>query len=278
MASMPNPMATFALTGQVIAVTGAGQGIGRALALHFAAAGARLVLADVNAEAVQAVQAELRAAGHQAIAVATDVRSAAACQHLVAQGVEAFGRLDVMVCNAGVVLVKPFMELSDEDWDPLLSVNVKGAFFCMQAAARQMQQQPALAPGRPRGKIINMASIAGRYGGGPVAAFLAPYRASKAAVISLTQTAAHTLAPDITVNAICPGLVATDMWKRMDSEFARLQNGQEGEAFARRVSAVPLGRAQTPEDVARLAVFLASAGSDYMTGQSVNVDGGLVLC
>lgn len=278
MFSTPGAMDAFSLAGQVIAVTGAGQGIGRGLALQFAAAGACLVLADVNANAGEAVRDELIAAGHQAIAVATDVRSPNACQHLVDRSVEAFGRLDVMVCNAGVVLVKPFMELTSDDWDALLSVNVKGAFFCMQAAARQMRNQSPLAPGRPRGKIINMASIAGRYGGGPVAAFLAPYRASKAAVISLTQTAAHTLAPDITVNAICPGLVATDMWKRMDSEFAKLENGQEGEAFARRVSAVPLGRAQTTEDVARLALFLASAGSDYMTGQSVNVDGGLVLC
>jgi meso-butanediol dehydrogenase/(S,S)-butanediol dehydrogenase/diacetyl reductase len=159
----------------------------------------------------------------------------------------------------------------------VLSVNVKGSFLCMQAAARQMLQQAPLAPGRPRGKILAMASIAGRYGGGPMAPYLAPYRASKAAVISLTQSAAASLAPHITVNALCPGLVATDMWKRIDRDLTTLQNGQEGEAFARRVEAVPMGRAQTPEDVAGLALYLASPAADYMTGQSINIDGGLVF-
>ena len=146
-----------------------------------------------------------------------------------------------------------------------------------KSAAKEKSATKKAKDGRPRGKIIHMASIAGRYGGGPMAPFLAPYRASKAAVISLTHTGAHTLAPDITVNAVCPGLVATDMWKRMDRDMARIENGQEGEAFARRVNAVPMGRAQTPGDVAGVVLFLASQAADYMTGQALNVDGGLVL-
>ena len=122
-----------------------------------------------------------------------------------------------------------------------------------------------------------MASIAARYGAGVMAPYQGPYRASKAAVVSLTQTAAYTLSPDITVNALCPGIVATDMWTRMDRDLAQLNNGREGDVFASRVANVPMGRAQTPQDVAGLALFLASPASDYMTGQSINIDGGLVL-
>jgi meso-butanediol dehydrogenase/(S,S)-butanediol dehydrogenase/diacetyl reductase len=260
-----------------VIVTGAGQGIGLGLAQHFAAVGARLVVADINAEAAEKAAEALRAEGAQAVAVAANVASPHDCEAMVATAVQAYGGVDVMVCNAGIVQVKPFMELTVDDWGPMLDINVKGTFLSIQAAARQMLLQPPLADGRPRGKIINMASIAGRYGGGPMAPFLVPYRASKAAVISLTQSAACALSPDITVNAVCPGLVATDMWKRMDRDLARIENGQEGEAFARRVSAVPMGRAQSPDDVAGVVLFLASQAADYMTGQSVNVDGGLVL-
>ena len=259
-----------------VAVTGAAQGIGKGLAQRFAEAGARVVVSDIDEAAAEATCEALRAQGLEAIAMRSDVTDPAACEALVRRAVDAWGRLDLMICNAGVVQVKPFMELGPADWDATLAVNVKGSFYCMQAAARQMLGQPALAEGRPRGKIIAMASIAGRYGAGPMAPFQAPYRASKAAVISLVQTAAYSLAPHVTVNAICPGLVATDMWKRMDRDLAQIQE-DEGSAFARRVGAVPLGRAQTPDDVAGLALFLASPAADYMTGQALNIDGGLVM-
>jgi meso-butanediol dehydrogenase/(S,S)-butanediol dehydrogenase/diacetyl reductase len=140
-----------------------------------------------------------------------------------------------------------------------------------------MRDQPSLAAGRPRGKIITMASIAGRSGAGPIASVIAPYRASKAAVISLTQSAAITLAPHVTVNAICPGLVETDMWKRMDRDWTALQGVEQGQAWKQRVAAVPMGRPQQPDDVAGLALYLASPASDYMTGQSINIDGGLMM-
>ena len=173
------------MNGQVVAITGAGQGIGRGLALAFAKQGARaVVVSDVNQAAVEAVAQELRELGAQALAVCADVTSTADNARLVTQTVASFGRLDVMVCNAGIVQVKPLLALEAEDWDRLLAVNVKGCFLSLQAAARAMRQQAPLAPGRPRGKIITMASIAGRSGAGPIAALIAPYRASNAAVIT----------------------------------------------------------------------------------------------
>ena len=262
----------------VLAITGAGQGIGRGLALAFARHGARgVVVSDINAEAATTVADEVRALGCEALAVRADVTCAADCAALVAQTVQTFGRLDVMVCNAGIMQLRPLLELDAEDWDRMLAVNVKGSFLALQAAARQMLEQPPLAAGRPRGKIITMASIAGRSGAGPIAALIAPYRASKAALISLTQSAAIALAPRITVNAICPGLVETDMWKQMDRDWTALQGVEEGEAWKQRTAAIPMGRPQQPEDVAKLALFLASPASDYMTGQSINIDGGLMM-
>ncbi len=261
----------------VVLVTGAAQGIGRGLAQAFAQQGARLVLGDVDEAGVLALRNELRRAGHAVEAQAADITHEGDNAALVALAVQAYGRLDVAVCNAGISQVKPLMELSGDDWQRMLHVNVAGTFLTLQAAARQMREQAPLAPGRPRGKILTMASIAGRPGAGPIATVLAPYRASKAAVISLTHSAAFTLAPEITVNALCPGIVATEMWTRMDRDLTRLNGQSEGEAFAGRVAAIPLARAQRPEDVADLALYLASPASDYVTGQSINVDGGLMM-
>lgn len=262
----------------VVAITGAGQGIGRGLALAFARHGARaVVVSDINEAAAQAVAAEARALGCAALAVRADITKASNCATLVTQAVQAFGRLDVMVCNAGIMQMRPLLELEGDDWDRMMAVNVKGTFQTLQAAARQMLAQTPLAEGRPRGKIIMMASIAGRSGAGPIAALIAPYRASKAAVISLTQSAAFTLAPQITVNAICPGLVETDMWKQMDRDWSAMQGLAEGEVWKQRIAGVPMGRPQQPDDVANLALYLASPASDYMTGQSINIDGGLMM-
>lgn len=262
----------------VVAITGSGQGIGRGLALAFARCGARaVVVSDLNENSALAVANEVRGLGCAAISVRADIVSAPDCANLVAQAVQTFGRLDVMVCNAGIMQMRPLLELQGEDWDHMMAVNVKGTFQTLQAAARQMLTQAPLDAGRPRGKIILMASIAGRSGAGPIAALIAPYRASKAAVISLTQSAAITFAPQITVNAICPGLVETNMWKQMDREWSALQGLAEGEVWKQRITGVPMGRPQQPDDVANLALYLASSASDYMTGQSINIDGGLMM-
>lgn len=265
------------LEGQVVAITGAGQGIGRGLALAFARQGAHLVVSDLDASKADETAALMRAEGARVSALRVDVRSATDTAALMQAAVRDFGRLDVALCNAGIVQVKPLLELEAADWERMLSVNVTGVFLTLQAAARCMLAQAPLAEGRPRGKIITMASIAGRPGAAGVASLLAPYRASKAAVISLTQSAASGLAPQVTVNAICPGLVDTDMWKQLDRGLTTLQGLPEGEAWKARTAGVPMGRPQRPSDVADLALFLASAGSDYMTGQAINIDGGLVM-
>ncbi|MFI1330268.1 SDR family NAD(P)-dependent oxidoreductase [Streptomyces sp. NPDC020845] len=265
------------LGGLCIAVTGAGRGIGRSIALRLASAGAHLAVIDREADLAEAVRAEVAALGRPALAVRGDVTRAADCAELVRRTADGLGRLDVMVCNAGIVQVKPFLEITEEDWDATFAVNVKGTFLTMQAAAARMRAQKPLAAARPRGKIITMSSIAGRYGAGPMAPLTPHYRASKASVISLTQTAAYALAPDITVNAICPGLVETDMWRQIDQEWAAAEGWSEGEAWKRRTAVVPMGRPQTPDDVAGLARYLCSPDSDYMTGQALNIDGGLIM-
>jgi meso-butanediol dehydrogenase/(S,S)-butanediol dehydrogenase/diacetyl reductase len=265
-------------SGAVVAITGAGRGIGRGLAQAFARDGARgVVVSDIDAEACAEVAAAIRAEGLDATAVRADITQADDCAALVACAVEAYGRLDVMLCNAGIAQLRPLLELSGDDWDRMLGVNVKGTFLTLQAAARQMLGQAPAAPGRPQGKILTMASIAGRSGAGPIAAVIPHYRASKAAVISLTQSAAFALAPKVTVNAICPGLVETEMWASMDRDWTALQGLPTGQAWQQRVAAVPMGRPQQPADIAGLALYLASPASDYMTGQSINIDGGLMM-
>lgn len=263
--------------GLVVLVTGAGQGIGRGLAQCFAAQGARLVVGDLDGERAQATAQALRDDGHEAVAVRADITRTDDNAALVSTALQAFGRLDVAVCNAGISQVKPFMDLEAADWERLLGVNVTGTFLTLKAAAAQMRTQVPLAAGRPRGKILTLASIAGRPGAGAIASVIAPYRASKAAVISLTHSAAFTLAPDITVNALCPGIVATDMWAQMDRDWTQLNGQPAGEAFNSRVAAIPMGRAQQPQDVANLALYLASPAADYLTGQAINIDGGLMM-
>lgn len=260
-----------------VAVTGAAQGIGRAIALRLAQEGASVCVADVNQEKARATADELAGLGGRAIPVRTDVSDTGSVRDMVAKTVAEFGRLDIMVCNAGIIQVKPFFDITAEDWDRTLRINALGTFLSVQASARHMSEQAPMGPGRPHGKIITVASVAGRYGAGSMAPLTPHYRASKAAVISLTQTAAFGLAPKVTVNAVCPGLVDTDMWAQIDREWGIAENIEPGEAWRTRTAAVPLGRPQRPEDVADAVSFLASAKSDYMTGQSINVDGGLFM-
>jgi meso-butanediol dehydrogenase / (S,S)-butanediol dehydrogenase / diacetyl reductase len=188
------------------------------------------------------------------------------------QVVQKWSRLEIWVNNAGVSTMNRFLDLTEEDWDFNLRVNAKGTFFCSQVAARQMANQPADQKSGLRGKIINIASMAGRRGNAP---FLAHYVASKFAVVGLTQASAGELAPvGITVNAVCPGYVKTGMQQREVEWEAKLRKVPEEEVRPLYVADTPLRRLEVPEDVAGVVLFLASSAADFMTGTCVHVNGG----
>jgi acetoin reductase-like protein len=253
------------LEGKVAIVTGGGSGMGRAIASAYAREGAKAVVADINLNAAQETADAITAAGGEAIAVQTDVRDQAQAQTMVDAAVERFGGLDVLVNNAGVGKIIPFLDTTEADWDFMFDINCKGLLWCSQAAARRMIDQ-----GRG-GKIINLASQAGRRG----EALVLAYCASKACVISMTQSMALALAPHkINVNGIAPGIVDTPFWDEVDRQFAQLFGWEIGEPKRRFTESIPLGRIEQPEDVTGAAIFLASSDSDYMTQQTINVDGG----
>ena len=257
----------------VTVVTGAGRGIGRAIALRYAAEGAQLAITDVHEDNLRAVEDELRNAGAAVEALHSDIGDPAQSRAMVDRVVQRFGRIDVLVNNAGVVRVRPLLELTPEDWDYVNDVNARGLFFAMQAGARRMLEQAPLTAGRPRGRIVNIASIGGRIG----RPMFAAYAASKAAVISITQSGASGLAPHVTVNAICPGVVDTEMWRTIDREWTQADGRPVGSAWRDRIAGIPMQRPELAEDLAGMAVFLASADADYVTGQSYHVDGGMVM-
>jgi len=255
---------------RIVLITGAARGIGAATARRLAADGARLVLADVNGPAVDKLASELGA-----VAIQADVTRAADVARMVEEPYARFGRLDVLFNNAGVIRVQPMLEVTESEWDRVMAVNLKAVFFVLQAAARRMKGQPPIAGSQVRGKLIHTASIAGYRGGNHL---MTPYSASKAGVISLTRSAAQALAADrITSNCVCPGAVDTAMWEQIDGELAALHGLAPREAWSKRIAGIPLGRPETAEDVAGVVAFLAGPDSDYMTGQALKVDGGLVM-
>jgi len=261
------------LKGCIALVTGAGRGIGAAIALRYAQEGAKVVLADLDEENVRAVAEQARTFGVAAESLGVDIREPEQSAAMIGHVMDRFGRLDILVNNAGVIRVRTLLDTTPGDWDYIQSVNARGLFFALQAGARQMIGQSPLGEGRPCGKIINMASIAGRGG----RAMLGAYAASKATVINVTQTAAAEFAPRLTVNSICPGPVDTEMWKTIDREWSEHEQRPLGSVWKERAGAVPMGRGETPEDVAGMALFLASADADYITGQSYHIDGGVVM-
>jgi meso-butanediol dehydrogenase/(S,S)-butanediol dehydrogenase/diacetyl reductase len=261
------------LDGCIALITGSGRGIGRAMALRYAREGATVAVTDLDETSAQSVAAEIHALGAAADAFRIDVREPGESVSMVARVVDRFGRLDVLVNNAGVMRVRSLLELTPEDWDFVNDVNARGLFFALQAGARQMVRQPPMSAGRPRGKIINVATIAGRNG----RPMFAAYAASKAAAISITQSAAMGLAPDVTVNSICPGVVGTDMWRQIDREWTEIEQRPLGSAWQDRIRGIPMRRPEEPEDLTGMALFLASADSDYITGQSYHVDGGMIM-
>jgi D-sorbitol dehydrogenase (acceptor) len=253
------------LDGKVAIVTGGAQGMGRAISLRFAREGANVIVSDLNLEGADSVVREIAVEGARALAVAVDVRDQQQVQAMVDAAVEHFGGLDILVNNAGVGKIIPFLETTDADWDFMFDINCKGLLRCSQAAAKQMIGQAR------GGKIVNLASQAGRRG----EALVLAYCASKACVISMTQSMALALAPHgINVNAIAPGIVDTPFWDEVDKQFATLLNMEVGEPKRTFVKSIPLGRIEQPDDVTGAVVFLASTESDYITQQTLNVDGG----
>jgi meso-butanediol dehydrogenase / (S,S)-butanediol dehydrogenase / diacetyl reductase len=255
------------LDGKVALVTGAGRGIGRAIALRLAEDGADIAINDVDQKSADAVAEEVRSTGRQAVAVTADVSDRSQAFAMVAETEEGLGGLDIVVNNAGIARTMLILDTPPEDLEALFRVNVFGVFYCMQAAAEAMKS-------RGGGKIINAASVAGHAG----FAYLAAYSGTKFAVVGLTQAAAAEFAEHgITVNAYCPGIVDTAMWEAIDSDLGGYLGTGKGEAMTQYAAGIPLGRVQTPDDVAGFVSFLASSDADYMTGQSPMIDGGLVM-
>jgi NAD(P)-dependent dehydrogenase (short-subunit alcohol dehydrogenase family) len=252
---------------QVALVTGAGQGIGQAAALSLAAAGADIVAVDINRVAVKETAASVTALGRKSLAIEADMAAVSDIDRMVAEAIAVFGQIDVLVNNAGVTRRAYIMDLTEADWDRIHGVNSKGVFFCLQRVAREMIP-------RRSGRIINIASIAGKGFRGTSNAI---YAASKGAVISLTKTAAQQLgAHNINVNAVCPGIVRTSLYLDLVATIAQKEGVSSEEIERRYVDGVPLKRANEPEDIAAMVVFLASPGARNITGQSFNVDGGLI--
>jgi NAD(P)-dependent dehydrogenase (short-subunit alcohol dehydrogenase family) len=232
-----------------------------------AQAGAHVAAVDINGQSAEETTSEVIALGRQGLALQADVGDLRDIDRMVRQTCDTFGRIDILVNNAGVTRRAYIMDLTEEDWDRIHRVNAKGVFFCLQRTAREMIP-------RRQGVIINIASIAGKgYAGTSNAA----YAASKGAVISLTKIAAQQLGShNINVNAICPGVTDTALSRANLEVRAREETMTVEEMQQRRTQAIPLGRVNEPEDIAAMAVFLASPGARNVTGQAFNVDGGLI--
>ena len=241
---------------KVAIVTGASRGIGRSISLALAAEGARIVAVDLDINETEKVAEEIRALGAEALAVMGNVTVAADADRMIEAAVEKFGRVDILVNNAGITRDGLLLRMKDEDWDAVLSVNLKGAFVCSRAAAKVMAKQRS-------GRIINIASVVGQMGN----AGQANYCASKAGLIGLTKSNARELAKrNVTVNAVAPGFIETAMTAVLSEEFKQ-----------KALKQIPLGRLGTPEDVASVVAFLASDDAAYVTGHVLSVNGGMLM-
>ncbi len=255
------------LASRVAIVTGAGRGIGRATALELARLGADIAVAELDRVTADRTASELKGLGRRALVLPTDVTSPAALAGMVERTKGELGRIDILVNNAGIYRAAATLEVTEEHWDSVLDINAKAVFFASQAVLPVMIAQK-------RGVIVNLASLAGKIG----SKTNLPYNASKAAVVSMTKSLALAHAADgIRVNCVCPGFVETDMWAKVAKEQGALL-GMSAEEFTRqRAASVPLGRMEKPEDVANVIGFLASDRSGYMTGQAINVTGGVIM-
>lgn len=255
------------LENKVVLVTGAGQGIGRATAMAMAREGADVVCADINAGSAGETAAAVKAKGRRSLAITADLGNVAEIDRMVREAVAAFGHIDILVNNAGVTRRAYIMDLNEADWDRIHRVNAKGVFFCLQRVAQEMIP-------RRSGVIVNLASVAGK---GFHGTSNAVYAASKGAVISMTFTAAQQLGQhNINVNAVCPGIVRTAMVADLVKTVAEKEGRSVEEVERRMVEGVPLKRANEPEDIAEAIVFLSSPAARNISGQTLNVDGGLI--
>jgi 3-oxoacyl-[acyl-carrier protein] reductase len=246
-------------TDQVVLITGAGRGIGKALAIAFAQAGARVAVNDINPDTCAQTADELSALGGQALACQADVANKLAVQSMLIDIEDRWGRIDVLINNAGVEPHKPIVQLDEWDWNRTIDVNLKGAFLCAQSVGRMMQQQGG-------GVIVNIASIAGRAAG---LRDRSAYVASKTGLIGFTKECAREFAAyNIRVNAVCPGVIITEMTAHLRENEAQMKKWLED---------IPLGRLGDPDDVTGLVLFLCSDAARYITGQAINVDGGKVM-
>lgn len=253
---------------KTVVITGGSRGIGAAIARRFAREAANVVVAANEAQ-VETVAASIREAGGKAHAVIVDVTDKASVVALYDEAERVFGSVDVSVQNAGVITIARIEAMTEAEWDKIMDVNTKGVFLCCQEATLRMRKH-----GRG-GRLINTASGQARQG----FIFTPHYAASKFGVVGITQSLAKELAKEgITVNAFCPGIIETDMWAYNDQAWGRLLGDyQPGELMAEWVKGIPMGRAGTGDDVAGLVAFLASEDAAYITGQTVNVDGGLIM-
>lgn len=257
---------TGRLDGRTIIVTGGASGIGAALCEGFAAEGAHAVIADLNLEAGTQLAERISASGGQASAVRVDVTDRDSVRAGIADTVERTGRLDAYFNNAGMNSPMKYLDVTESNFELIMKVNVLGVLIGAQEAARQFIAQSS------GGKIVNTASIAGRTG----FSSFAPYSAAKAAVISLTQSGARALAEHgITVNGFAPGVVATPLWTKLDKELDEIGEGQNG--FDSMSSSILLGRPADPTDIVPTGIFLAGSDSDYITGQIIPIEGGMIL-